>query len=61
MAGSYSSVIQRGTLSSTAGTNYYIKLRTLYNKSHIPILSYSHNLQIRVYMEPLAIIVVNRL
>ena len=57
MTGSYSSVIQRGTLSSTVGTNYYIKLRTLYNKSHISILSDSHNLQTRVYMEPLANIV----
>ena len=46
MEGSYSSVIQRGNLSSTTGNNYYIKFRTLYNESHIPILNDSHNLQI---------------
>ena len=51
MGGSYSSVIQRGTLSSTAGTNYYVELRTFYNECHIPILSDSHHLQIRVYMD----------
>ena len=48
MAGSYSSVAQRGTLSSTARPNYYIKLRYFYNKSHIPVLNDSHNLEIRV-------------
>ena len=51
--GSYSSVIQRGTLSSTTGTNYYIKLSTFYNKCYIPILSDSQNLQIRVYIDQL--------
>ena len=54
MGGLYSSVIQRETLSSTAGTNYYVKLKTFYNECHVPILSDSHNFQIRVYMDQLA-------
>ena len=48
---------QRGPLSSTAGTNYYIKLRTLYIEFHIAILSDSNNLQLLIYMEPLANVV----
>ena len=47
MQGSYNSLPQRTTLASTAGQNYYIKLRTFYKEAHIPILSDSHNLQIR--------------
>ena len=54
MEGSYNSLAQRNTLATTASQNYYIKLRTFYNEAHIPILSDSHNLQIRVYMDQLA-------
>jgi len=53
MQGSYNSLPQRNTL-ATATSNYYVKLRTIYNECHIPILSDAHNLQIRVYMETLA-------
>ena len=53
MQGSYNSIAQRNTL-ATATSNYYVKLRTIYNECHIPILSDAHNLQIRVYMETLA-------
>jgi hypothetical protein len=56
MQGAYNSIIQRNTL-STASSNYYVKLRTVYNECHIPILSDSHNLQIRVYMDQLANVV----
>ena len=56
MQGSYNSIIQRNTL-ATATSDYYIKLRTIYNEAHIPILSDSHNLQIRVYMETLTNVV----
>ena len=56
MQGAYNSIIQRNTL-STASSNYYVKLRTVYNECHIPILSDSHNLQIRVYMDTLANVV----
>jgi len=56
MQGCYNSIIQRNTL-ATATTNYYVKLRTIYNECHIPILSDSHNLQIRCYMETLANVV----
>ena len=51
MGSSYASVVERGTLSSTAGTIYYVKLRTFSNECHIFILSDSHNLQTRVYMD----------
>jgi hypothetical protein len=54
--GSYNSIIQRNTL-STATSNYYVKLRTIYNECHIPILSDAHNVQIRVYMDQLANVV----
>ena len=53
MQGSYNSLPQRNTLATTT-SNYYIKLRTFYNECHIPILSDSHNLQVRVYMDLLA-------
>ena len=53
MQGSYNSLAQRNTLATTT-SNYYIKLRTFYNECHIPILSDSHNLQVRVYMDQLA-------
>ena len=54
MGGSYFSVKQRVTLSSTPGTNYYLKLTTFYNERHIPISSFRRDLQIRVYMELIA-------
>ena len=54
MQGQYSSVVQRETLSSTAGTNYYVKLRSFYNECHIYILLDSHILQKRISMDNLA-------
>ena len=54
LQGSYSGPLQRYALSSVAGSNYYVKLRTFFNETHIPILSDSHNLQIRVYMDSCA-------
>jgi hypothetical protein len=56
MQGSYASTTQRNSL-ATATSNYYIKLRSLFNECHLPLLSDSHNLQIRVYMEQLSNIV----
>ena len=56
MQGSYASATQRNSL-ATATSNYYIKLRSLFNECHLPLLSDSHNLQIRVYMEQLSNIV----
>ncbi len=43
MQGSYSSTTQRNSL-ATATSNYYIKLRSLFNECHLPLLSDSHNL-----------------
>jgi len=56
MGGNYNSIIHRNTLSTTA-SNYYVKLRTFFNETHMPILSDSHNLQIRVYMDTIANVV----
>jgi hypothetical protein len=56
LQGSYNSIIQRNTL-ATSTSNYYVKLRTVYNECHIPILSDSHNLQVRCYMETLTNVV----
>ena len=56
MQGAYSSIVHRNTL-ATATSNYYVKLRTFYNECHIPILTDSHNLQIRVYMDQFSNIV----
>ena len=56
MQGTYASQAQRNTL-ATATSNYYIKLRSLFNECHLPNLSDSHNLQIRVYMDQLSNIV----
>jgi hypothetical protein len=58
MQGSYNSLAQRNTLATSSTSNYYVKLRTVYNECHIPILSDSHNLQIRVYMDQVANVVV---
>ena len=56
MQGAYASQAQRNSL-ATATSNYYIKLRSLFNECHLPLLSDSHHLQIRVYMEQLSNIV----
>jgi hypothetical protein len=53
MQGNYASIAQRYNISS-ATSNYYIKLRSFYNETNMPILSDGHNLQIRCYTESLA-------
>ena len=53
MQGNYASIAQRYTISS-ATSNYYIKLRSFYNETNLPILSDAHNLQIRCYTDSLA-------
>lgn len=53
MEGSYASLAQRGTLASTASQNYYVKLKTLFDVIHYPILTDQHSVQIRVYMDSL--------
>ena len=51
LQGSYVSPTQRSLFALTAGQNYYVKLRSFFNECHIPILTDSHNVQIRIYME----------
>lgn len=53
LAGSYTSIAQRYTLGQ-ATSNYYFKLRTIFNECHIPLLSDTHAVQLRVYLDTLA-------
>jgi len=53
-AGHYSSLPQRNILSTTAGSNWYVNLKTFFQQTHLPILTQNHELQIRVYMQPLS-------
>jgi hypothetical protein len=53
-AGHYASIEARNTLTTTAGSNWYLSLKSFFNQAHIPILTQNHELQIRVYMQPLA-------
>lgn len=57
LQGNYASATQRNTLATIAGQNYYVKLRSFFNETNLPILSDAHNLQIRVYMDSVANIV----
>ena len=57
LQGNYASAPQRNTLATTASQNYYVKLRSFYNETNLPILTDAHNLQIRVYMDSVANIV----
>ena len=51
MQGAYASPLQRYTLSNATSSNYYIKLRSFFNETHLPILSDSHQVQIRCYTD----------
>ena len=46
MQGNYASIKQRDTLSNATSSNYYIKLRSFFKETHLPILSDSHQVQI---------------
>jgi hypothetical protein len=55
MAGNYASVAQRTVLSSQTGTNtYYATLRTYFDEAKMNLLTSAHNIQLRVFIEPLA-------
>ena len=51
--GNYSSQIHRNTM-ATNTSNYLVNLRTYFDEAHLPILSNSHQIQLRVYMDTLA-------
>ena len=51
--GNYSSAAQRYALSN-ATSNYFVNLRTYFDQCHPAILSNSHHIQLRVYMDTLA-------
>ena len=56
--GNYASVTQRALMASTAGSNYIINLHTLFNEAHPTLMTDSHNVQLRVYFDTVANIVV---
>lgn len=51
MQGNYASVTQRYALSNATASNYFIKLRSFFNETNLPILSDAHQLQIRCYTD----------
>ena len=56
LAGSYASVAQRFTLNA-AGSNYYLKLRSVFGEIHMPLLNESHQVQLRCYVDTLTNVV----
>jgi len=53
-AGRYDSSGQRLTLSSTSTTNtFYVNLKTFIDTISVPMLTEQHNIQLRIYLEPL--------
>jgi hypothetical protein len=54
MAGNYASVAQRTQLSSQTTTNtFYVNLRTYFDEANMNLLTSAHNIQLRVFMNPL--------
>ena len=54
--GNYSSSAQRATLASTS-SYYFIPLSTFINQAHIPLLHPHSDIQLRIFMRPLASLV----
>ena len=52
-AGNYSSVSQRNSL-ATSVNNYYVNLRTIFDQTHMPLMTNNSDIQLRVYMDTLA-------
>ena len=48
MSGNYASGTQRRTLSSTAGSNYFVQLKTIFDVAHLPILTDAHQVQLEL-------------
>ena len=44
----------RYTLTNTAGSNWYVNLKSLFNTTHMALLTQNHEIQLRVTMNPLA-------
>ena len=57
-AGNYASVTQRALMAATAGSNYTINLHTIFNEAHMALMTDAHNIQLRVYFDTVANIVV---
>jgi hypothetical protein len=53
-AGNYASITQRALMASTAGSNSIINLHTMFDESHVSLLSDSHSVQLRVYFDTVA-------
>jgi len=56
--GNYASATQRALMAATAGSNYIVNLHTIFNEAHLALLTDSHNVQLRVYFDTVANIVV---
>lgn len=53
-AGNYASIAQRTNLSSQTGTNtFYLNLRSFFDETKSNLLTSSHNIQLRIFLEPL--------
>lgn len=57
-SGNYASVTQRALMAATAGSNYTINLHTIFNEAHMALMTDAHNIQLRVYFDTVANIVV---
>lgn len=53
-AGSYTNIASRYTLTNTNNSNWYVNLKSLFNQCHFALLSTSHEVQLRITMQPLA-------
>lgn len=57
--GNYASPTQRALMAATAGSNYIVNLHTIFNQAHPALMTDSHNVQLRVYFDTVANIVVS--
>jgi hypothetical protein len=57
-AGNYASITQRALMAATAGQNYVVNLHTLFDEAHLSLLTDSHSVQLRVYLDTATNIIV---
>lgn len=57
--GHYASIAQRATMASTAGQNYVIPFHTIFDEAHMSLLTDSHNVQLRFYLDTASNIIVS--
>jgi hypothetical protein len=57
-AGNYASATHRNTMGSTSGQNYVVNLHTLFDQINFGLLTDSHSIQLRVYLDTATNIIV---